>query len=153
MNCKSCGNKLHVKRIELGFKHCTDCSTVDTYGTLDITYHKTGNTVQHVDKETASHINKISRRSGFGSSLGKIKSGGPKEFSGKIEHGCSTAVVGSQAMFDKVGTEMMFQLDLHGFTKAFTYLERCFNNMTINQSQFIKLKSVLAAYNENNTNR
>ena len=148
MKCKNCGLTIHVKRVELGFKHCTDCSTVDTYGTLDIVYHKTGNTVQHVDKETASHINKISRRSGFGSSLGKIKSGGPKEFSGKIEVGCSTAQVGSQGMFDKVGTEMMFQYDLHGYDKAITYLERCFKNMSINQTQYIKLKTVLTAYNK-----
>jgi hypothetical protein len=51
-------------------------------------------------------------------------------------------------MFDKVGTEMMFQYDLHGYDKAITYLERCFKNMSINQTQYIKLKTVLTAYNK-----
>jgi hypothetical protein len=148
MKCKSCTKTLPTKRIELGFKHCTDCSTVDTYGTVDITYHKTGNTVQHIDKETASKINKYSRRNTYGSSLGKIKSGGPKEFSGKIEVGCSTATVGSQGMFDKVGNEMMFQYDLHGFDKALTYLERCHKNLSINQTQYIKLKQTLQAFSQ-----
>lgn len=146
MNCKSCSKTLPTKRIELGFKHCVDCSTIDTYGTVDITYHKTGNTVQHIDKVTAAKINKHSRRNTYGSNLGSIKSGGPKEFSGKIEVGCSTASVGSQGMFDKVGTEMMFQFELHGIDKATTYLERCFKNMTINQTQYIKLKTVIKAY-------
>jgi hypothetical protein len=148
MICKNCDNVLPRKRVELGFRHCVDCSTIETYGTIDIVYHKTGNTVEHVDKATADKVNKMSRRSGFGSSLGKIGKGGPKEFSGKIEIGCSTAQVGSQGMFDKVGTEMMFQYDLHGYDKAITYLERCFKNMSINQTQYIKLKTVLTAYNK-----
>jgi hypothetical protein len=148
MNCKSCTNVLPRKRVELGFKHCVDCSTTETYGTIDIVYHKTGNTVEHVDKATADKVNKLSRRSGFGSSLGKIKSGGAEEFSRKIEIGCSTATIGSQGMFDKVGTEMMFQYDLHGVSKALTYLERCHKNLSINQTQYIKLKQTLEAFSQ-----
>lgn len=148
MICKSCNNTLPRKRVELGYKHCVDCSTTETYGTIDIVYHKTGNTVEHVDKATADKVNKMSRRGGYGSSLGRIGKGGPKEFSNKIEIGCSTAVIGSNGMFDKVGNEMMFQYDLHGVDKALTYLERCYKNMSINMTQYIKLKQTLQAFSQ-----
>ena len=42
--------KIPIKRVELGYTHCTECSTIDAYGTVGITYHKTGNTLQHVDR-------------------------------------------------------------------------------------------------------
>jgi hypothetical protein len=148
MLCKSCGSDLPVKRVELGFKHCVLCSDVEAYGTIDIVYHKTGNTVEHVDKTTADKVNKISKRSGFGSALGKIKSGGVKEFSGKIHKGCSLAFIGSQALFDKTGDEMMFQFELHGYDKAILYLERCHRNASINTSQYVKLKNTLEAYSQ-----
>jgi len=152
MNCKKCGTCLPTKRIELGYKECVDCSTVDTYGTIDIVYHKTGNTVQHVDKETADHINKISRRPGFGSSLGRIGKGGHKEFSSKINIGASTVFIGSEAMFEKVGKEAMFRLDLLGLDKAISYLDRCLENITINHQQYNKIKQAITAY-ENTISR
>ena len=112
MNCKNCGCGLPTKRIELGFKQCVNCSTVETYGTVDIVYHKTGNTVQHVDKETANQINKLSRRPGFGSNLGRIGKGGVKEFSRKIEIGCNNNTIGSDGLYQKVHdkVELLFLL-------------------------------------------
>lgn len=152
MNCKKCGSNLPTKRIELGYKECVECSTVDTYGTIDIVYHKTGNTVQHVDKETAAHINKISKRPGFGSSLGRIGKGGHKEFSSKINIGASTVFIGSEAMFEKVGKEAMFKLDILGLDKAIAYLDRCLENITINHQQYNKIKQAIIAY-ENTISR
>jgi hypothetical protein len=146
MNCKNCGCSIPTKRIELGYKECIDCSTVDTYGTIDIVYHKTGNTVQHVDKETAKHINKISRRPGFGSNLGRIGKGGAKEFSSKINIGASTVFIGSEAMFEKVGEEAMYKLDLLGLDKALAYLDKCLENITINYQQYNKIKQAITAY-------
>jgi len=151
MNCKNCGCSIPTKRIELGYKDCVSCSTVDTYGTIDIVYHKTGNTVQHVDKETAKHINKISRRPGFGSNLGRIGKGGAKEFSSKINIGASTVFIGSEAMFEKVGEEAMYKLDLLGLDKALAYLDKCLENITINYQQYNKIKQAITAYENINS--
>lgn len=143
MKCKSCSKQLPQKRIELGFNHCVGCSTVETYGTVDITYHKTGNTVQHVDKETARNINKKARRNTYGSNLGTIKSGGHEEFRRKIEVGCSTAFIGSQETYNRVGEEAMFKLDLLGLDKALDYIKRKHDSLSINTQQYNKLKQIL----------
>ena len=45
---------------------CVSCSDVDAVSCVDITYHKTGNTIQITDKETARRINKLAARSGYG---------------------------------------------------------------------------------------
>ena len=144
MKCKSCTKQLPTKRIELGFIHCTECSTVDTYGTVGITYHKTGNTVQHVSKETAANINKAARRNTYGSNLGAIKGGGHKEFSGKLENsGASVAFVGSQQMFEHIGNEVMFKLDLLGLDKALDFIKRKYESTSLTSDQFIRLKKIL----------
>ena len=146
MICKSCSKQIPTKRIELGYKHCVDCSTVETYGTIDIVYHKTGNTVEHVDKETANHVNKLARRSGFGSSLGKIKSGGGDEFSKKIEIGCSTAKIGSPEMFKRTGEEMMFNYEVFGLEKAYECIEKAYNNVRITSGERAKLIRLIENY-------
>lgn len=148
MNCKSCSKTLPTKRVELGFNHCVDCSETEAYGTIDIVYHKTGNTVEHVDKETASHVNKISRRSGFGSSLGKIKSGGIKEFSKKIEKGCSLSTIGSPQMFEKVGNDMITYYEIGGLEKAYEYLDKSYKNVRISGSQYATLKRLIENYSK-----
>jgi len=147
MKCKSCSRLIPTKRIELGFIHCTDCSTVDTYGTVGITYHKTGNTVQHVSKETAANINKAARRNTYGSNLGAIKGGGHKEFSGKLENsGASTAFVGSQQMFQRIGEEAMFKLDLLGLDKALDYIKRKYESTSLTFAQYEQLKEILSSF-------
>jgi hypothetical protein len=143
MNCKNCGCGLPTKRIELGFKQCVDCSTVETYGTVDIVYHKTGNTVQHVDKETANQINKLSRRTGFGSNLGRIGKGGVKEFSRKIEIGCNNNTIGSDGLFQKVHDKVELLYDTFGYTKAANYIAQSLQDYRINTQQAYKLKRML----------
>ena len=144
MKCKSCSRLIPTKRIELGFIHCTDCSTVDTYGTVGITYHKTGNTVQHVSKETAANINKAARRNTYGSNLGAIKGGGHKEFSGKLENsGASNAFIGSQQLFERIGEEAMFKLDLLGLDKALDYIKRKHESTSLTFAQYEQLKEIL----------
>lgn len=142
MFCK-CGEKIPVQRFELGYKDCVACSSVEKKRALDIIFHKTGNTLAHMHAEDYADIEKRFLRKGFRSSLGTIKSGGAKEFSNPIQIGCSTATVGSQGMFDKVGKEMMFKLDLHGVDKALEYLDKCFKSLTINATQYKKLKDIV----------
>jgi len=146
MKCKSCLKSLPTKRIELGYKHCTECSTTEVYGTIDIVYHKTGNTVQHVSKETADHINKISKRPGFGSSLGRLGKGGYKEFSRTINVGASTAFVGNDKMFERIGEEAMFKLELLGLDKALDYIKRKHESIALTSDQYNKLKEVLTSF-------
>jgi ribosomal protein L37AE/L43A len=147
MKCKSCSRLIPTKRIELGFIHCTDCSTVDTYGTVGITYHKTGNTVQHVSKETAANINKAARRNTYGSNLGNIKGDGYKEFSGKLENsGASLAFVGSQQMFKRIGEEAMFKLDLLGLDKALDYIKRKYESTSLTFAQYEQLKNIISSF-------
>lgn len=148
MNCKNCNKKLPIQRVELGFKHCTDCSTIDAYGTVDITYHKTGNTVQHVDKATAKNINKAARRNTYGSNLGQIGKGGHTEFARKIDVGCSTAFIGSQQMFERIGNDAMLKLDLLGLDKALDFIKRKHESLSINTQQYNKLKQTLEAFSQ-----
>jgi hypothetical protein len=144
MKCKLCLQQIPIKRIELGYIHCIECSTIDTYGTVGITYHKTGNTLQHVDKETAAKINQASRRNTYGSNLGSIKSGGYNEFSGKLENsGASLAFVGSQQMFNRIGEDAIFKLDLLGLDKALDFIKRKYESTSLTYEQYFKLKEIL----------
>tara|TARA_B110000503_G_scaffold133920_1_gene212165 strand:+ start:723 stop:947 length:225 start_codon:yes stop_codon:yes gene_type:complete len=64
-NCK-CGNDIHPKRFELGYKICIDCSEESPKSCIMISNHKTGNEIQIVSQETAENFRKISSRSSYG---------------------------------------------------------------------------------------
>lgn len=146
MKCKSCSCIIPNKRIALGFKQCISCSTTERYGTIDIVYHKTGNTVQHVDAETAKHVNKIARRSVFGSSLGRISAGSSDGLTKrKIIKGCSTATIGSPEMYDSVGRNVMLELEYSGIEAALKLIDKSFIQLRINQLQSYKLKQIVNA--------
>jgi len=65
LKCK-CNNIIPQGRVDLGYSECVDCSTVEAVGCVDICYHKTGNTIQVMDKASAAKINKLAQRSGYG---------------------------------------------------------------------------------------
>lgn len=67
-NC-ACGTQIPDGRLALGYKTCVNCSTVQPYGCIPITNHKTGNTIQPVSKELSSAVAKSSRRRGYGTCL------------------------------------------------------------------------------------
>lgn len=140
-NCKKCAKKLPARRHQLGFRECVTCSEVETYGCVDIVYHKTGNTVQVMSKEQAAAINKHSRKR-FGTVLkagSKSTTYNPKN----IKYGCSTAFIGSQESYDKVGTEMMLLLDSKGYETASAYVDKKVKEYIINANQSFKLKKLL----------
>jgi len=64
--CKSCQCTIPAGRVSLGYNVCVDCSTEEAVACVDITYHKTGNTIQITDQDTAKRINKLAARSGYG---------------------------------------------------------------------------------------
>ena len=66
--CK-CKNIISPQRVALGYTTCVDCSTTEPYGCVQITYHKTGNTIQIVSKSQAKRMRKLSARRGYGTLL------------------------------------------------------------------------------------
>ena len=64
MNCIHCKKEIQEQRIIAlpNTKTCIECSTTEQVGCVDITYHKTGNTIQVMDKESAAKINKLAQR-------------------------------------------------------------------------------------------
>jgi hypothetical protein len=150
MKCKSCGCDVPSKRVAMGFKQCVNCSTVERYGTVDIVYHKTGNTVQHVSPETAKQINKLATRRGFGSSLGRISAGSSDGASKrKIVKGCSVATIGSPEMYNKVGQDVMLELEYGGYESAIKLIDKSYSQLRINQHQSYKLKQIVNALSGN----
>lgn len=75
MICK-CGNVIPVKRVELGYNRCVECSTEKKASGHLVVHHKTGNEIQVIkDPETAAKMASMSNRNGFGSNRRAI----PKE--------------------------------------------------------------------------
>ena len=73
MKCKcKPENIIPPQRVALGYTTCVKCSTVQPYGCVQITYHKTGNTIQIMPKEQAKRIRKLSARRGYGTCLKNI---------------------------------------------------------------------------------
>ena len=70
MRCK-CNpeNIIPPQRVALGYTTCVECSTVQPYGCVQITYHKTGNTIQIMSSEDAAKVAKLFRRRGYGTML------------------------------------------------------------------------------------
>lgn len=140
MKCISCNSDLPNVRVSLGYKECTSCSTVDTYGCVDIVYHKTGNTVQIMSKNEAAAVNKYKRR-GFGTMLkggSKSSTYNPKH----IKSGASLATIGSPALFEEVGTKAMSLLESKGYEAAESYIDKAVRNLDINAAQAFKLKRI-----------
>jgi hypothetical protein len=71
MKCR-CNVEIPQIRVKLGYKTCVACSTTEAYGCINITYHKTGNTIQIMPKEQAARIRKLTERRGYGTMLKNI---------------------------------------------------------------------------------
>ncbi len=152
MNCAKCKNEIPAKRIELGYKVCVKCSTVESYGCVDIVYHKTGNTVQPVDKKTAELINKASRRSGFGVMRGMMAGQSQKQkLSGVGICKVAPVVEPSDEAFNEVGSKAMDLLETVGCDAANEYIYTSVRSSTISIAQSHRLLNILKsmpAYNK-----
>ena len=69
MKCK-CNKIIPKIRLELGYKVCIVCSTVEAYGCAPLINHKTGNSIQIMSKSDAEKIAKMTQRRGYGTMLG-----------------------------------------------------------------------------------
>lgn len=147
MNCK-CGNPIPQKRTELGYKECVGCSTVEAHGCIDIIYHKTGNTIQITDKQTAERMRLLSRRSGFGILRGMSagKTSTHKPIINKNSNKIITAMhIPSAEVFNSVGAEALLIMEIEGYDSAVTFLQKKASNGTIFPIQMNKIKSILIA--------
>tara|TARA_Y100000004_G_C8796882_1_gene361698 strand:- start:175 stop:384 length:210 start_codon:yes stop_codon:yes gene_type:complete len=68
MKCK-CGQVIPQGRLDLGYKVCVKCSTVQRYGCAPVINHKTGNSIEILSREDAETIAKLTRRKGYGTML------------------------------------------------------------------------------------
>ena len=68
MICK-CKNIIPEGRVKLGYKTCVNCSDVERYGCIPITYHKTGNSIQIMSSSDAEKMARLTRRKGYGTYL------------------------------------------------------------------------------------
>lgn len=65
--CIICRQKMPLLRLtKYGYKSCVNCSTVERVGGVPITNHKTGNTIQVVEKHIADNFIRLNQRKGYG---------------------------------------------------------------------------------------
>jgi hypothetical protein len=68
MICK-CNRTIPQARVDLGYKVCVNCSSVEPYGCAPIINHKTGNTIQIMSRSDAQKVARLTRRRGYGTML------------------------------------------------------------------------------------
>lgn len=141
MNC-ICGSEIPTERQKLGFKQCVSCSSQEKYGYVNITNHKTGNTIQVVSQEQAALIRKVGDRKRFGTILkggSKNDTYNPKN----IKYGCSTSFVGSDANFEEVGRRVMIEFENSGKQAAYDLIDHEVTKLNINKYQGTKIKRII----------
>ena len=105
-----CNHNIPQARLDLGYKVCVDCSTVEKLGCIDTINHKTGNTIQVMSREDAEKANKLTKRAGFG--ILRSMANGSSQRKANMITGCSTTFVGNDVMFEQVGKTYMDYLEV-----------------------------------------
>ncbi len=147
-NCK-CGNSIPKERSDLGFKDCLECSKIEKYGAVDIVYHKTGNTIEIMDAKNAAKINKLSKRSGFGTMHGITKGNKNGTYNPKhTKHRVSLAQIGNEESYEKIGTLSMEEYYSVGLESSFKIIDKASKDLTINLMQANKLKRIINAIHD-----
>jgi hypothetical protein len=142
--CK-CGQEIPAKRLDLGYKECVKCSKVEVYGCVDVVYHKTGNTIEIMPKESVEQYNKMARRTGFGIMSG-LRSGKASELP---KTPISDNPVGrdpfisSGRNFEIIGEKAMLKMESSGLDKALDYIKKSVSNFEINKLEGEKISRVL----------
>ena len=147
MNCIKCKEKIDDRRIKAlpQTKVCVNCSTTEAVSCVDITYHKTGNTIQIMDKESADKINKMAKRSGFGIMAGM--KGGSGGGSSK-----TTTLGNSSAKILRVPTKYDYQSALKGLGEwietedrelCLKYVQEQYESRKINSKHCFWLNTVI----------
>lgn len=148
MKCK-CGSKIPEARAKLGYKVCVECSTEEKVGCVDVVYHKTGNTIEITDKETAEKIRKLSRRNSKGIMVGMRPSQKSMAYqpSGKID--CQRllerAVQADPVQFEKDGAKAVEIMEADGMDAAVKWLGKRVTDLWITPVQMGRIRAILEA--------
>lgn len=144
MYCK-CGIQIPEARLKLGHNTCVQCSTTEKVAAIDIVYHKTGNCIEVTDKETAEKVNKLSKRSSFGT-MSCLKGSKTNTYNPKnIKHGAALTTIGSQEAYEKLGEKCMMLYEGIGYAEAIKELDLAVSNFDINKVQANKIRQILDA--------
>lgn len=148
MKCIKCRSSIPEQRLKAlpDTKVCVECSSEKAVGAVDIVYHKTGNTIQIMDKDSADAINKSARRTGFGS-LRAMRGGSGGE-TGKVELGARGMIprVQTQEDFERVGKEMMDLIDWKDRSDIIKFLEEKLHCRAISGTHYRKLVDILGQF-------
>ena len=146
MNCITCKNPINNQRIKAlpTTKVCVDCSTTEQVGCVDITYHKTGNTIQVMDKASADKINKLARRGNFGIMTGmKGGSGGATKtkLTGSVKVWRLPTEEDYQTVLAKIGQ----MINVYGDNRetCINYINRQYDNKLISSTHTYNLKTII----------
>jgi len=69
--CRECSTELDTSRVQLGLFTCIKCSDTEKYSAHIVYPHKTGSTVQPVQKDTKKNLQRLDRRSANGGRVAK----------------------------------------------------------------------------------
>ncbi len=139
MKCK-CNKIIPKARLNLGYKECVECSTVEKLGCIDTINHKTGNTIQVMSRRDANQASKLTKRAGFGTLRAITKGSSQRKTKYKYD-GCSTSQVGSQELYEHIGKTYIDYLDVDKDI-AERYLTRSLDNFEISELQYNKIKQI-----------
>jgi len=145
LDCITCKNQIQAQRLKAlpNTKTCTECSTIEQVGCVDITYHKTGNTIQIMDKESAAKINKLAQRAGYGIMRG-LRGGSSSKSSTKIRTNMGQPIrIPTRDDFEKAGQNVMAILDLKGKDSAIKYIDEVLDSRMIGGSDSRQLKEIV----------
>jgi hypothetical protein len=146
MICKSCKTTIPQGRVDLGYTECVDCSTVEAVGCVDICYHKTGNTIQVMDKASAEKINKLSQRSGYGIMRGLRGGSTPKSTTPITGSSNRMLRMPTREDFERAGQTTMSILDSKGKDSAIKYIEEALVSRMISGSHRRQLLEIVNTF-------
>jgi len=148
MNCIHCKKEIQEQRIIAlpNTKTCTDCSTTEQVGCVDICYHKTGNTIQVMDKESAAKINKLAQRAGYGIMRG-LRGGSSSKSTTKLNGSSGTVMrMATQEDFEQIGKQVMKLIDLDNKESAIKTIDEALESRVISGSHRRQLMEIVNTF-------
>lgn len=148
MKCIHCKNEIQTQRLIAlpSTKTCTGCSTTEQVGCVDITYHKTGNTIQVMDKESAAKINKLAQRAGYGIMRGLRGGSTPQSKTKLTSTSGFTMRIPTREDFERAGETVMNILDIKGKDSAIKYIDEVLESRMISGSDSRQLKEIVNTF-------
>ena len=147
MKCIKCKDKIDARRLKAlpQTKVCVNCSTTEAVSCVDITYHKTGNTIQIMDKESADKINKMAKRSGFGIMAGMKGSsgGGSSKLSSLGKTSANVFRMATEEDYQRALKGLELFIDTEDREKCLKYVKEQYDSKLINSKHSFNLRQII----------